>query len=224
VKLFKRDIPAEIVAENAALGTAAGRLAELQAARNAVLLEGDEAAIARQDAGIAAVERRIRAHQDRITLLEAALAEQQRAAQAREYAAAIDATEKLIEPLDRAAVEVEAALRVFLVSVRMYRKGLAAVRSEWPTNLPAPRWQLDAARLGVLLQRSFEPRGSMASGDVVYKYTLRPPDASDYLARILSDGDTPTAGFAAEEKAIHVRLIAELRAPAPAEPESAEAA
>jgi hypothetical protein len=134
----KRDPAAQISKETAASATAAARLAALRSARAQVLLDGDDGALGDHDAQIAAQERQIRVHQERLVLLDAELRKAAHVERERAKAVKLAALEKLLADEVASAARVDKAVLHLQVALATYAQAHDATFANWPSDLFPP--------------------------------------------------------------------------------------
>jgi hypothetical protein len=140
VKLFRKDASAGLRKAQDALAAAEAKIVALEDARRLALAESDttEPVLA---ADRALAEARVEAsiYRDRIATLEATVAEEQAAEQAKQYAAAIAVIEKRLTDQVALAGEVEQAVRTLGDRWNKLINWRQSIISGWPEGLPLPR-------------------------------------------------------------------------------------
>jgi hypothetical protein len=199
VSLLQKEIDAS--------AAAAAKLVDLQNARANVLIETDDiAVIEKHDAAIAALERQISIHTDRVAALQARALAERAAAHTRNYEASVDSIARLLPLRADAAAEVQAAILALAASVKKYVEVSGSIVSKWPTNISQPAYQLGVARLAECLRSAFSHPA------LIFASTRQPLAAADLVQRACDAGEREqVAGFAAGEAEGHAELLADLR-------------
>jgi hypothetical protein len=206
--------------EIAAEAAATAKLADMRAARSRTLLETDDlTVIEKHDADIAALERQISIHQDRILALDARLAKEAEQQRRMKYAEAIAVVERLLPLREAAAGEVEKAMLNLASSCQKFAEITNSITAQYPAGLGSrPDYHLSLRPLGERLRNCF------AMGALIYATTKAPPAAQDFVRRACDAADRAD-GFAAAAVKDHSELIDELKSrgtpPAPAVDEEA---
>jgi hypothetical protein len=194
--------------EIAAEAAATAKLVDMRAARARDLLEADDlAVIEKHDTGIAALERQISIHQDRILALDARLAKEVEQQRLRDYEAAVASIERLLPLRADAAAEVQSAILALSSAVQKFVQVSGSIVNQWPADRlgTKPSWQLGTRAIGELM------RNCWANAVMVYSTTKQSPPAGDYVRRAC-DAHERAAGFADATRSDHAELIAGLRA------------
>jgi hypothetical protein len=186
----------------------AAQIAELQQRRDATLAgDSDIEAVAAIDRQADEQGRRLRALQDKISLLESRLASEQAAQSEDEYRRAVDKIAstlprraKAAEGVEQALANLAGAVKEFMVATEGILKVWPSDSVEWPVRV-FPYHALSLERIGKLIQETFEP----ARGHV----DRRPPTPGEFLTRAC-DADRPR-GFAQREKELHEEFLADLK-------------
>jgi hypothetical protein len=226
MKLLGKSTAETLGRSRANLTDLAAQIAELQQRRDAALADDDGidqiAAIDRQadEQG-----RRLRALQDKISLLEGRLASEQEEQRGRDFVAAVAAIEGPLARRTKAAEELERALQRVGACAKEFAAATSAVLEAWPdgVDFPArayPGHCLSLERLGAVMQQLFTPPRGHAD--------RRPAQPAEFVARTIDVAErVKLTGFAATERQLAEEWLADLRTahdPVPAETENEEAA
>jgi hypothetical protein len=203
---LRGDTPARIETARQALAASAARIAQLEQDRTAAIADADDLSqISTIDLQLADEHRTAQAARDRLAALEARLISESAMAREKAYAADVAAIDVMMLPLEKAAAEVEAAVKAVAVAARRYSDVAASIAAKWPAGVPkASPHYLSLSRLGGILRASF----SMMS--LVHGTTRSPPAALEFVRRAIT-ADERAEGFATTERTNRVELLAELR-------------
>ena len=203
---LRGDTPARIETARQALAASAVRIAQLERDRAAAIAESDDMESVRKfDTELAEAHRTAQVSRDRLASLEARLTSESAMAREKAYAADVDTIEAMFPPLEKAAAEVEAAIRAVAVAARRYSDVAASITAKWPAGVPkASPHYLSLSRLGGIL------RGCFSMMSLVHGTTRSPPAALEFVRRAIT-ADERAAGFADTERTNRVELLAELR-------------
>ena len=212
---FKRDTATALQRARDQLAAAETKAAALTAERETLVLsEVGYEEIRRVDVAIAEQHAAVRAYGDRITALEAAQLEEQRAVRQKDYEAAVDRVAAVLPRRAKAAADFEAAAKAVGDALQKLHATEQAILREWPANLPRP-WlsSMDVGRAERVLANGF---GVFAAVNRRWGWSF-----SEKVQRL----GAAIAGFAADEARRADEFIADLRsqpAPEPAAPEPDE--
>jgi hypothetical protein len=203
---LRGDTPARIETARQALAASAVRIAQLERDRAAAIAESDDMESVRKfDTELAEAHRTAQVSRDRLASLEARLTSESAMAREKAYAADVDTIEAMFPPLEKAAAEVEAAIRAVAVAARRYSDVAASIAQKWPAGVPkASPHYLGLHRLGGIL------RGCFSMSSLVHGTTRSPPAALEFVRRAIT-ADERAASFADTERTNRVELLAELR-------------
>ena len=201
---FTRDAASLLQKEIAAEAAATAKLADMRGTRASALLDDDIAVIERHDADIAALERQISIHQDRILALDARLHAEEAAERERRHLADIAAIERTLEPRRVAAAELEGAMLAVASAVRKFRDANSAIVAAWPAAVEKPSYHISLRRLGECIRNAY------SHPSLVFPGARGPMPATDFVRRTC-DSDERISGFADREAQDHIELLQELR-------------
>jgi hypothetical protein len=201
------DTPSLLQKEIDASAAAVAKLVDLQNARANVLIETDDiTVIEKHDSAIAALQRQIDIHTDRVAALQARALAERAAAHTRNYEASVDSIARLLPLRADAAAEVQASIIALASSVKKYVEISGSIVNQWPTNISRPAYQLGVARLAECLRSAFSHPA------LIFASTRQPLAAADLVQRACSAEEREqVAGFAAGEAAGHEALLGDLR-------------
>ena len=203
---LRGDTASRIETAHQALAASAVRIAQLERDRAVAITDSDDMESVRKfDIELAEAQRTAQVSRDRLANLEARLISESTMAREKAYAADVDTIEGMFPPLEKAAAEVEAAVKAVAVAARRYSDVAASIAAKWPAGVPkASPHYLSLSRLGGILRASF----SMMS--LVHGTTRSPPAALEFVRRAIT-ADERAEGFATTERTNRVELLAELR-------------
>jgi hypothetical protein len=203
---LRGDTPARIETARQALAASAVRIAQLERDRAAAITESDDMESVRKfDIELAEAQRTAQVSRDRLAALEARLISESAMAREKAYAADVAAIDVMMLPLEKAAQDVEAAVKAVAIAARRYSDVAATIAQKWPGGVPkASPHYLSLSRLGGIL------RGSFSMMSLVHGTTRSPPAALEFVRRAITS-DERASGFAETERTNRVELLAELR-------------
>jgi hypothetical protein len=219
---LRGDTASRIEIAHQALAASAVRIAQLERDRTAAIAESDDMESVRKfDIELAEAQRTAQVSRDRLANLEARLISESTMAREKAYAADVDTIEAMFPPLEKAAAEVEAAVKAVAAAARRYSDVAASIAQKWPAGVPkASPHYLSLSRLGGVL------RGSFSMSSLVHSTTRSAPTGLEFVRRAITS-DERASGFAETERTNRVELLAELRqrgAPVPVVDDDTEVA